>query len=206
MKRTAPILPSALAELLPATLHVLCATITLGKGSYLFKAGRKPACMYFVVSGELTLERPGAQGESIILQRTRQGFAAEASLQSASYHCDAKAVADTVIVSIPIRELRTMLEQDPAFALRWISMLNRELKRLRLQCERLSLNTVQDRLCHLIETEGRGGRYPMGSGLKSIARELGVSHEALYRCVASLEKGGKLHRVGGDLVQAGVSG
>ncbi|MFH0935050.1 MAG: Crp/Fnr family transcriptional regulator [Pseudomonadota bacterium] len=204
MKTAAPILPPALAELLPASLHGLCETVTLGKGNYLFRAGRKPVGMYFVVSGELTLERPGAQGEAVILQRMRQGFAAEASLQSPTYHCDAKAVADTTIVRVPIRQLRVLLEQDTAFALRWIGMLNRELKRLRLQCERLSLNTVQDRLLHLIETEGKNGRYPLSSGLKSLARELGVTHEALYRCVASLEKGGKLQRVGGDLLLADI--
>jgi hypothetical protein len=30
--------------------------------------------------------------------------------------------------------------------------------------------------------------------LKSVAKELGVTHEALYRCVAALEKGGVLLR------------
>ncbi len=71
-------------------------------------------------------------------------------------------------------------------------MLNREVKRLRLQCERLSLHRVADRLMHFLETEGQQGRYALGSGLKSLAGELGVTHEALYRCVSDLVRKGLL--------------
>ncbi len=53
---------------------------------------------------------------------------------------------------------------------------------------------VKERLLHLIETEGGDGRMPLGSGLKSMASELGVTHEALYRAVAELEKNGALRR------------
>ncbi|OIQ71810.1 hypothetical protein GALL_465710 [mine drainage metagenome] len=56
-----------------------------------------------------------------------------------------------------------------------------------MQCERLSLNKVKDRLLHLIQTEGKDGQFPLGAGLKSMATELGISHEALYRCVAGME-------------------
>jgi hypothetical protein len=73
-------------------------------------------------------------------------------------------------------------------------MLNKEVKRLRLQCERLSLTKVQDRFVHLLETEGDEGRFPIGAGIKSLAAELGVTHEALYRCIYAMEKQGKLKR------------
>lgn len=124
----------------------------------------------------------------------------EASLQSARYHCDGKVIVSSEISQIPIRELRLALDNDPKFASRWIAMLNREVKRLRLQCERLSLNKVQDRLLHLIETEGQTGKYPLGVGLKSLASELGVTHEALYRCVSEMEKNKLLRRDDGYLV------
>jgi CRP-like cAMP-binding protein len=199
MKRTSSRLPPALAELLPAELHTLCTLMQAGKGERLFATGRKPAFMFFVVDGEVTLERLGRHGESVVLQRSRQGFVAEASLNSPRYHCDARAVADSTLVCIPIRELRATMDHDPMFAMRWIDMLNSEVKRLRLQCERLSLNGVQHRLIHLIETEGAQGRYPLGSGLKSVAKELGVTHEALYRCVAALEKSGVLLRDKGQM-------
>ncbi|MDO8988625.1 MAG: Crp/Fnr family transcriptional regulator [Sideroxyarcus sp.] len=199
MKRSEPGLHPVLAELLPAELHALCTQVQAGKGERLFATGKKPAFMFFVICGEVTLERLGRNGESVILQRSRHGFVGEASLNSPRYHCDARAVADSTLARIPIRELRASLERDPVFAMRWICMLNREVKRLRMQCERFSLNGVQHRLIHLIETEGTQGRYPLGAGLKSVAKELGVTHEALYRCVAALEKNGDLLRDGGEL-------
>jgi len=98
------------------------------------------------------------------------------------------------VTRIPVRAPLAGLKGDPAFSLRWIGMLNREVRRLRLQCERLSLKTVEARLMHLLETESGESGVPTRAGLKSIAREIGVTHEALYRCVARLEKRGLLYR------------
>jgi CRP/FNR family transcriptional regulator, dissimilatory nitrate respiration regulator len=195
-----------LTELLPTDLHAFCVTAVHQKGERLFATGSKPVNMFFIGSGEVILERLGAQGGSAVLQRTRHGFVGEASLQSARYHCDGKVIAVSEITQIPIKQVRTAMDSDPAFASRWIAMLNREVKRLRLQCERMSLNKVQDRLIHLLETEGVGGKYALGSGLKSLASELGVTHEALYRCVSTLEKDARLVREPGFLKIANLKG
>jgi CRP/FNR family transcriptional regulator, dissimilatory nitrate respiration regulator len=103
------------------------------------------------------------------------------------------------VVCVPVSALLGSLQQDSAFALRWIGMCNREIRHLRLQCERMSLKTVQERLLHLIETEGQSGDYDIASGLKTLASELGVTHEALYRTLALLEKAGRLQRASGKL-------
>jgi CRP-like cAMP-binding protein len=134
------------------------------------------------------------------LQRTRHGFVSEASLQSPKYHCDAVVVADSEIIQIPIQTLTDALSTDPAFAGRWINMLNQEVKRLRLQCERLSMKSVKDKVLHLINTEGQNGKYQVNTGLKSLAGELGVTHEALYRTLAALEKSKTIRREEGLLV------
>ena len=155
--------------------------------------------MYYVAGGEVVLQRPGSHGESVVLQRARQGFVAEASLQSSKYHCDAAVTLSATVVSLPIEPIKQALLADPAFAMRWIGMLNQELMRLRLQCERLSIKGVRDRLLHLIETEGQDGRLPLGAGLKSMASELGVTHEALYRTVSELETQGLLRREAGQI-------
>lgn len=183
-----------LHELLPESLITSCEELEHPKGTYLFKAGDKPERMFFVINGEVVLERPGLRGASVILQRTRRGFASEASLQSTKYHCHGQVVANAKIIQIPIRKVRNEMDSDPAFAGRWIGMLNKEVKRLRLQCERLSLTKVQDRFVHLLETEGDKGRFPIGAGIKSLASELGVTHEALYRCIYAMEKQGTLKR------------
>ena len=179
---------SPLKALLPDAVHALCTKTSVKKGALLFQAGKKPVWMFFVINGEVTLERLSQQGEPVVLQRTRHGFVSEASLQSSKYHCDARAVANSEIIQIPIQSLADALNIDTAFAGRWISMLNQEVKRLRLQSERLSMKSVKDRVLHLIHTEGKNGKYQVNTGLKSLASELGVTHEALYRTLASLEK------------------
>ncbi len=156
--------------------------------------------MFFVSAGEVTLSRHGSEGAVLILQRTRHGFVGEASLQADRYHCDAIAVVASEVTRIPLRELLTALKSDPAFALRWIGMLNREVQRLRLQCERMSLKGVRARLLHLLQTQARDGRLPVASGLKSIAAELAVTHEALYRTLAVMEQDGLVTREPGALV------
>jgi CRP-like cAMP-binding protein len=198
MQTNDPILPStlppALHNLLPASLHGLCTAKSVKKGSLLFQTGKKPQWMFFVVDGEVTLERLSQQGDPVVLQRTRHGFVSEASLQSAKYHCDARAVANSDVVQIPIQDLAAALRSDADFSARWISMLNQEVKRLRLQCERLSLKSVKERVRHLIHTEGQDGTYTVNTGLKSLASQLGVTHEALYRTLADLEKSGEIER------------
>jgi CRP-like cAMP-binding protein len=193
------ILPTALKALLPLTFHARCEGGRFPKNERIFLTGDKPEWMFYVVSGEVTLERTGLQGEPVVLQRTRHGFVSEASLKSAKYHCDALAIVDTTVVKIPIRDLSAELERDPAFASRWIGMLNGEVRRLRLHCERLSMKSVKDRVLHLINTEGQNGSYAATTGLKSLAGELGITHEALYRTLALLEKDKIISRSNGVL-------
>jgi len=196
-------LPEPLRKLLPLEVQALCGSSPCTRGELLFRQGKKPTCMLYVTCGEVVLQRLGRQGDSVVLQRTRRGFVGEASLDSARYHCDAVVTASGEAIAIPIESIRQALAADSAFASRWIAMLNQEVKRLRAQCERLSLKGVKERLLHLIETEGGEGRLPLGSGLKSMAAELGVTHEALYRAVAELEKKGVLRRRENFLIVVG---
>ncbi len=192
-------LPPDLQTLLPQSLHSLCKVEHFKRNSHLFKVAQHPEWMFFVLTGEVTLERVGIQGDLVVLQRTRHGFVSEASLQSPVYHCDAHVVSEATVICVPVSALLSSLQQDAAFALRWIGMCNREIRHLRFQCERMSMKTVRERLLHLIETEGQSGQYDVGSGLKTLASELGVTHEALYRTLAALEKAGQLQRSSGKL-------
>ena len=191
-----------LKTLLPEEVHALCKKTSVKKGTLLFQTGKKPHWMFFVLSGEVTLERVSQQGDSVVLQRTRHGFVSEASLQSPKYHCDGRVVTNSEIIQIPLSALADALNTDSAFAGRWISMLNQEVKRLRLQCERLSMKSVKEKVLHLVNTEGKNGKYKVTAGLKSLAGELGVTHEALYRTLATLEYERILRREEGLLLLA----
>ena len=193
------VLPPSLKALLPPQIHELCTGAFYKRNERLFLTGKIPQSMFYVIAGEVTLERTGLQGEPVVLQRTRLGFVSEASLKVAKYHCDALAITDSNVIKVPAKVLAAELDRDADFASRWISMLNAEVKRLRLHCERLSMKSLKDRVLHLINTEGKNGEYQVNTGLKSLAGELGVTHEALYRTLAALEKTKTIRREEGLL-------
>ena len=198
-------LPATLKTLLPPQIHELCTGAFYKRNERLFLTGKKPEWMFYVVAGEVTLERMGLQGDPVVLQRTRLGFVSEASLKVTKYHCDAVAITDSNVIKVPTKDLAVALDRDPDFASRWISMLNTEVKRLRLHCERLSIKSLKDRVLHLINTEGNNGEYQVITGLKSLAGELGVTHEALYRTIAAIEKTKTIRREEGLLALTSTS-
>jgi CRP-like cAMP-binding protein len=196
---TIKLLPQILKHLLPASLHDQCEAEDVAANTALFLTGETPRWMFFVLDGEVVLERHGMDGQQACLQRCQGGFVGEASLTSSRYHCDGRTSVGTQVAKVPIQSLRQALKNDAAFAERWIAMLSREVRQLRLQNERLSLPKVQDRLLHLIETEGTDGRYTLTCSVKDLAKQLAVTHEALYRAITRLVELGRIER-GDDIL------
>ena len=186
-------IPELLKELLPKGLLGQCHAHHFEKGDYLFHQGEKPEYMFFVVSGEAVLTRTSSHGEPTTLQRCKGGFVSEASLLTDAYHCDAIVTNSGQAITLPIKSLRDALT-DSKFSMKWVQLLSKEIMRLRTQSERLGLKDIRSKLIHLIETEGKQGVLTLQSDFKSMASEIGVTHEALYRAIASLEKEGLLEK------------
>lgn len=192
-------LSRSLKLLLPPGLHDQCEAATYPPGTALFLTGDRPHWMFFVSAGEVVLERHGQNGQLACLQRCQSGFVGEASLTSSRYHCDGRTTLKSDVTRVPIKALREAIRNDAGFAERWIGMLSREVRRLRLQNERLSLPKVQDRLLHLIETEGTDGCYRLNCSIKELAKQLAVTHEALYRAISGSVSQGLVVRAGNSL-------
>lgn len=186
-------LPESLKELLPKEHLALCRAHPFNKDEHLFHQGNKPEFMFYIVEGEAILTRNSANGGLTTLQRCKNGFLSEASLFTDFYHCDATTTQKGLAIAIPISSLKSALKDSP-FALKWIELLSKEIRRLRAQTERLGLKDIRSKLIHLIETEGKNGTFHLPTDYKSIASEIGVTHEALYRSISHLEKEGLLER------------
>ena len=184
-------IPELLKELLPKGLLGQCQAQHFEKGDYLFHQGKKPEYMFFIVSGEAVLTRTSSHGEPTTLQRCKGGFLSEASLLTDAYHCDAIVTNSGQAITLPIKSLRDSLA-DSKFSMKWVQLLSKEIMRLRTQSERLGLKDIRSKLIHLIQTEGKQGVLTLQSDFKSMASEIGVTHEALYRAIAALEKEGLL--------------
>jgi CRP-like cAMP-binding protein len=179
----------------PAQLRSTALEVRARAGETLFRLGSRPRLMLFVVAGEVRLVRRTAGGADVVLQRARAGFVAEASLDSARYHCDIEAVMASRLLAFPRDSFRDALGHDAAFRDFWMRRLAAEVRTLRAQCERLSLRSAADRIEHYIEAEGRDGRLELRQTQKAWAAELGLTHEALYRALAGLQRAGRVIRV-----------
>ena len=177
--------PGKLLSALPAEALKTASERDLAKGTLLFAQGARPKAMYCVLHGEIRLVRTSSAGADIILQRSRGGFIAEASLDQASYHCNAVVIERSRVIAIPRGAFQKALA-DAHFRDAWIAYVSAELRRARAQSERLMLRTARERICHFIETEGRNGAVKLGHTKKAWAAELGLTHEALYRALSSM--------------------
>jgi len=182
----------------PAQLRSAALEVRARAGETLFRLGSRPRLMLFVVAGEVRLVRRTAGGADVVLQRARAGFVAEASLDSPRYHCDIEAVTESRLLGFPRDLFRDALEVDAAFRDFWMRRLAAEVRKLRAQCERLSLRSAAERIEHYIEAEGRDGRLELRQTQKAWAAELGLTHEALYRALAGLQRAGRVIRVAED--------
>jgi CRP/FNR family transcriptional regulator, dissimilatory nitrate respiration regulator len=180
-------------ELIPKTLRVVAKQFAVDSGETLFRVGDPVHHVYLVISGEARLIRLDRNGGEIILQRSRGGFIAEASLDIRSYHCDAVTAEPTTLLLFPVAAFRAALEEDASFRRGWQALLAREVRKLRAQCERLSLHNAADRITHYIESEGTNGVVELNQSRKAWAAELGLTHEALYRALRRMRDEGALH-------------
>ena len=182
---------SELAQIPPA-LKAAARLKAFAAGETLFRQGDRPKAMYCVLDGEVRLLRRSPKGSEVVLQRSRGGFFAEASLEAKAYHCDAVTAAESRLLAFPLRAFRAALEDDAAFRNAWMALLAREVRRLRARCERLSLHGAEARILHAIESEGTAGTLVLAQSRKAWAAELGLTHEALYRTLARLQAEGTL--------------
>ena len=180
---------------IPQPLQEQAIEIRAAASDILHRIGAKPKFMLYVAEGEIRLVRRTRNGADIVLQRATAGFLAEASLDATRYHCDVVAGRDSRIVAFPIMQFRKALHDDEGFRDFWMMRLARELRKLRGQCERLSLRGAAERIEHYIEAEGNNGRIELRQTKKAWAAELGMTHEALYRALADLMRAGRIDAV-----------
>jgi len=193
-----------LAFELPEPLQRFSRLENYDRGQMLFRRGDPARCVFFVHSGEVRMLRSGRAGEDILLHRARPGeFFAEAALECPRYLCDGLAFQASTLAVIPKNHLASLIDNDRGFSRQWNSLLTRELRAARARIERLALSGVAERIRHFIASEGRdssSAEVVLSGSLKDLARDLGVSHEALYRTLASMQKAGEIDRKGSTLI------
>lgn len=138
--------------------------------------------MYLVETGEIELVRHMADGQSMVLQRAKAGMMlAEASAYTSHYHCRADVVADCLLYQVPVQTFLGYLGSNNEFAMQWGQYLAKSVQKARFRSELLTRKTVAQRLDAWLAA---GNSLAPKGQWQGLAKELGVSHEALYRELA----------------------
>lgn len=152
------------------------------EGAAVFHAGAQISHVYLVRRGCSVLVRPLPSGDPAYLQRAEANdVVAEASVYATSYHCDCIALQPTVLAVLPREDFRKALRADMDLSDAWAAHLARTVQRTRVRAEIRSLRTVAERLDAWF---AEYGPLPDKGQWQSVARELSVSREALYRELA----------------------
>lgn len=182
---------------LPVAIRHRSTVRELEPGQSLFRQGDKTSAIFEVEQGQLRLLRHTIDHQPVVLHTAKQGdLFAEAALFSSAYHCDAVAAISSRVRSYPKRHLLAAFRDNPALAERFMAVLAHQIHTLRTRLEERNIRSARQRLLyHLALAVGADGRsVPLDGTLMDLASEIGLSHEALYRTLAELEKEGVLRR------------
>ena len=175
----------------------------LAAGECLFRTGDQSRGCFFLAAGNIRLLRRTRQGGETLIHLARAGNTfAEAALFSPVYHCDAIAMTAASGLLLRKAEIEELFANDAEFAGLLAARFARQVQALRRTVELLAIRPARERVrAALGDYEGPDGRLENLPPLKSLAAQIGLTHEALYRAVADLVKQGWLKRTGRGHIQ-----
>src|SRR5439155_2262387 len=172
---------------------------SLARNEPLFRQGDQVTAIYFVEAGRLRLERRTLDGRVLVLGTTPAGeFFVEAALFSDIYHCDAVATEASQLRVYPKIAVLNVLREDSASAMSFLSLMARQVINLRQRLEVMKVRSAQERVMLYLDlhVDRDGHTVSLRGQLQDIAGELGLTREAFYRTLASLERAGTIERTG----------
>lgn len=96
----------------------------------------------------------------------------------------------------------TAFEQNPKAAQAFTAMLAHQVMSLRTRIEQRNIRSARERVRHFLMLNVGSDRrtVELRGTLKDLAAEIGLTHEALYRTLAALERSGEIKRKGERIV------
>ncbi|HEY0834212.1 MAG TPA: Crp/Fnr family transcriptional regulator [Azospirillum sp.] len=172
----------------------------LETGEVLFRQGNATVAVYRVDAGRVRLVRHLDDGSSVALHVARDGETfAEAALWSDAYHCDAVAEALSEVTVIPKADLLAALESEPQASLALARGLAAHVRDLRSRLELRNIRSAPERILAWLRLQASGDppTVQLDRPWTEIAAEIGLTHEAIYRALATLERAGRISRKNG---------
>lgn len=178
---------------LPAPLDRLEKTarksVSLEVGNSLFLQNAPTRGLYFLQHGNMELRRFTRSGETIVLHRAMPGETfAEASLFVPNYHCEAVATTASEVLELDRKAVLDWFASDNEFAMALTSRFASQIQSYRRRLEIVAIRSAQDRVYAAL-WDGM-----LTGNIKSLAGEIGLTHEVVYRALAKLVKNKRIEK------------
>jgi CRP-like cAMP-binding protein len=172
----------------------------LARGEPLFRQGEQASAIFLVLRGRLRMIRTLASGDQVTIHTGRAGeLFAEGALFSDTYQCDAVAAETTRVRACGKAEMLTAVRNSPDSMLVLVERLTRLLHHARAMLELRNIRSAEERILQHLRLSSRPGSpnvVVFDRPLSEVAADLGLTHEAYYRALASLARGGAIKRSG----------
>ncbi len=171
-------------------------------GDVVFREGREASHLYFVLQGEVRVERYSQNGQPLVFFRAMGGSALhEAGLFVDKHPYTAIAITDSKLVLVQKKRLLELMQRDWTFAKQFFHcMVWRYTEALMLR-EFSSIRSADERLRMWFEWQVSMGQreFDLEGRMGGLGADLGLTRESVYRSLARLEKGKFLKREHGRI-------
>ena len=171
---------------------------SFARNEYLFRQGDKVHAIYFIEEGRLRLDRRTFDGRSLVFGTSSAGeFFVEAALFAEIFHCDAVATEQSRVRIYPKAAVLKALNTDPSCALPFLKLMSHQVIEARQRLELMKIRFAKYRVMLYLDLHAeREASVRLKSELQDIASELGLTREASYRTLTTLEHAGAIERSG----------
>ena len=165
------------------------------KNETIFREGDAPRGLIVVREGAVKIFKIGDTGREQILEIEGPGRSvAELPLfDGLPYPASCATVADSVILTVRVREFQAILERHPAVSRAIIASLSRRLRRMVMLVQELSLKDVRGRLADLlVELAGASDSVEMTLSHQELAARIGTVREIVTRTLGRMAQEGAI--------------
>jgi len=172
------------------------------QGDTIFRRGDAASAVYQVKAGHVAMVRFLEDGAEVAIARAGPGETfAEAAMFAEVYHCDAVARTPCELSVYSTSQIRDWMRGDAAAGPALAAFFARQVRELRTRVELLRIKRAPDRVLAWLQLKARGapGRVERSGAWVSAAAEIGLTPEAFYRALASLQRSGQIKRTRGAI-------
>ena len=155
-----------------------------------FRQGDCVHAIFQVREGAVAMVRHLSDGTMLTIATAGAGETfAEAALFAEQYHCDAIARLKSVIAAAPVAAIRARLEAEPKLAIELAEAFSAQVRLLRALIEIQRIKRAPDRLLAWLRWRASGTPPVVEApdAWSRVASSIGLSPEALYRALRTLE-------------------